>query len=312
MQGVYEKIHADIGLAISTQEKIFESLVIVAVLLVLRFVLVRAVNQWISDVTQKYFWRRVVGYSLGAFALILVGRVWFQGIQALATAIGIAGAGLFIALQDSLLNIAGWAFIVLRHPFRVGDRVESGGIQGDVIDIRLFQFSILEIGNWVDADQSTGRIIHIPNGKVFKDPLVNYSQGFEFIWNELPVLVTFESNWEEAKKILQQIADDKAEKFSKEAEKEIVKAAEKYMILFNKLTPIVYTAVKNSGVMLTIRYLTRPRTRRGTEEAIWEEILRAFARREDIDFAYPTTRFYNNYSEGKSGTRPDGGNAPPG
>ena len=77
------------------------------------------------------------------------------------------------------------------------------------------------------------------------------------------------------------------------------------MIFYNKLTPVVYTTVKDSGVMLTIRYLTDPRKRRGSEQELWENILDAFATHDDIDFAYPTQRFYANMTEGKPGTRPE-------
>jgi hypothetical protein len=74
------------------------------------------------------------------------------------------------------------------------------------------------------------------------------------------------------------------------------------MIHYNILTPTVYSSVKDCGVMLTIRYLCRPRQRRGSEQAIWEDILLKFAECPDIDFAYPTTRFYDNMKEGKSPT----------
>jgi hypothetical protein len=74
------------------------------------------------------------------------------------------------------------------------------------------------------------------------------------------------------------------------------------MIFYSKLTPIVYTSVEDCGVLLTLRYLTEPQQRRGRMEAIWEDILRAFARNDDIDFAYPTQRFYVNRTEGKPGT----------
>ena len=60
----------------------------------------------------------------------------------------------------------------------------------------------MEIGNWVDADQNTGRIVHIPNGKIFTETLANYGKGFEYIFNEIPVLITFESDWKKAKKNL--------------------------------------------------------------------------------------------------------------
>ena len=59
-------------------------------------------------------------------------------------------------------------------------------------------FSLMEIGNWVDAEQSTGRVIHVPNGKIFSEPLANYTDGFQYIWNEIPVLVTFESDWKKS------------------------------------------------------------------------------------------------------------------
>lgn len=80
----------------------------------------------------------------------------------------------------------------------------------------------------------------------------------------------------------------------------MLKAAKRFMIEYSTLQPKVYTTVKDSGVMLTIRYVCEPRKRRDTEEDVWEEILNKFAKRKDIDFAYPTTRFYSNVTEGKT------------
>ena len=257
------------------------------------------------DVKVQYRIRKIVGYVTWTIAFIVVGRIWFAGIEALSTYLGLLSAGLAIALQSPLVNLAGWAFILWRQPFKVGDRVEIAGHRGDVIDQRIFMFSLLEIGNWVDADQSTGRIIHVPNGKVFSDVLANYGQGFHYIWNEIPVLVTFESNWKKAKELMSVIANEHGGTIDKAAQERLKAAAKKFLIFYNNLTPIVYTSVKDCGVMLTIRYLTDPRRRRGTEQELWENILEEFAMHEDIDFAYPTQRFYNNSSEGKPGTRPD-------
>jgi small-conductance mechanosensitive channel len=198
-----------------------------------------------------------------------------------------------------------WAFILIRQPFKVGDRIQIGKVAGDVIDIRLFQFSIMEIGNWVDAEQSTGRIIHIPNGIIFTEPQANYTAEFQYIWNEIPVLVTFESDWKKAKHILADIVNHHGILLSTEAEKQIKEAAKRFLIFYNKLTPIVYTSVKDSGVMLTLRYMCNPRERRSIEEKIWEDILNKFAECNDIDFAYPTQRFYNNSTEGKKDLKPD-------
>jgi len=233
-----------------------------------------------------------VQYIHTVLVIILVGHIWISGIQSLTTFLGLASAGLAIALHDTIANIAGWLFIITRKPFAVGDRIQIGETSGDVIDIRVFQFSMIEIGNWVDADQSTGRIVHVPNSKVLKEPLCNYQIGFDYIWNEIPVLITFESNWKKAKEILNKIAYDKAENLSVGAQQQIRKAAEKYLIYYNTLTPIIYTSVKDSGIMLTIRYIVKPRQRRTTEQLIWEAVLETFEKENDIDLAYPTTRFY--------------------
>ena len=123
------------------------------------------------------------------------------------------------------------------------------------------------------------------------------------------MLITFESNWKKGKEILLDIVRNKTENISEEAEKRVKESSKRYMIFYSKLTPTVYTNVKESGILLTIRYLCKPRRRRGTQEDIWEDILAAFEGCEDIDFAYPTRRYYDNIREGKSGTKPGSQNS---
>ena len=229
--------------------------------------------------------------------VILIGSVWISAIGKFGAFLGLLSAGIAIALKDMLTNIAGWIFILTRKPFSIGDRVQIGENTGDVIDIRLFQFSLMEIGNWVQADQSTGRIIHVPNGIVFTKPQANYSAGFNYIWNEISVLVTFESQWERAKSILEKIIHEHSENLSLNAETKIIEASKKYMIFYQYLTPIVYTSVEPSGILLTMRFICDPRKRRSNEQEVWEEVLKEFAKHRDIEFAYPTQRFYTRSAE---------------
>lgn len=292
-------IQETISLSSEIQIKIFASLVITLVLWILYSLIIKIVWRGTENVRTRYTWRKTLGYIVIVLAVFLIGRLWLSGFQSIATYLGLLSAGLAIALKDVVSNLAGWLFIISRRPFSVGDRIQIGDHAGDVIDTRFFQFTLLEIGNWVNADQSTGRIIHIPNGMVLNEVLANYSKGFQYIWNEIPVLITFESNWEKAKKILQKIADKDAEQLSKAAEKRVKEASKKFMILYSRLTPIVYTSVKECGVLLTIRYLCEPQRRRDSEQIIWEDILKEFIEHRDIDFAYPTQRFYNNRLERK-------------
>ncbi len=309
---IEKRISDTLGFAPETQEKIALSLIIILVIWLIRFFVLRIAYRSYDDVRIRYRWRKASNYLAYLIGILVVGRVWVVGFGPLSTYLGLVSAGVAIALKDLLTNLAGWTFILWRRPFSTGDRIQIGEFRGDVIDTRLFQFSILEVGNWVDADQSTGRIINVPNGKVFTEPLANYTIGFDYIWDELPVLLTFESNWEKAKQLLTEIVERRSEHLEGEPEAQIRSASHKYMIFFSKFTPIVYTSVEDSGVLLTMRFLTKPRQRRSTAERLWEDILREFAKCDDVDFAYPTQRFYNNVAEGKSGARAAGQASGPG
>jgi len=303
MSKISEWLHNLTGFSPLALDRILTSLFIIFVLWFLRFLTLRIIWRRTEDVQVRYRWQKTSVYVIAILGILLVGRVWFVGIQSLATYLGLVSAGIAIALKDLVTSLAGWVFIIVRRPFLVGDRIQIGTHAGDVIDIRIFKFTLLEIGNWVDADQSTGRIIDIPNSYVITETLANYHKGFRFIWNEIQVLITFESNWKKAKSILLKIASKHGADLSKTAEKKVKEASKKYMIFYKTLTPIVYTSVKDSGVLLTIRYFIDPRNRRGSEQAMWEDILEEFAKRKDIDFAYPTTRVYYNAAEGKEGAR---------
>lgn len=297
-----------LGLSASLQSKLLESFFVILIIVIIQRVLKKFIVSKISDIKLRYQWQKISLYLAVFLIIIFLANTWLHIFGSVATFLGLISAGIAIALKDPLVNMVGWFFILIRQPFKVGDRIQIGKVSGDVIDIRLFQFSLNEIGNWVDADQSTGRIIHIPNGIIFTEPQANFTAGFQYIWNEIPVLVTFESNWKKAKQILTDIVNLHGVLLNSEAEKQIKEAAKKFLIFYTKLTPIVYTTVKDSGVMLTMRYMCQPRERRTTEEKIWEDVLEKFSQCDDIDFAYPTQRFYDNSAEGKKGTKP--GNTP--
>lgn len=296
-----EWLQSVIGLEAETQSRVITSVAIVAVILILRGLVVWIIVRRTEDVRFRYHARKVSAYVSASLALLLLGRIWLTGFQDIGTFLGLVSAGLAIALKDLVASVAGWIYLLWRRPFEVGDRIQIGEHAGDVIDIRLFRFTLIEIGNWVEADQSTGRVILIPNSHILMKAIANYSKGFRYIWNELPVLVTFESNWSKAKAILQKIIDDHSAYLSESAMLSVRKAAQRSMIIYSTLTPKVWTSVAECGVLLTIRYLCDPRKRRGTAETIWEDILTEFGKCDDIDFAYPTMRRYMNLEEGKRG-----------
>lgn len=286
----------------------FEMRVITTLIALLLLWLTRAITLWLTehlmhDGERRYIVRRRAGMIAGVIGVLTIARVWFSHPSELLTFLALVSAGLAIALRDILVDAAAWLYIVWRKPFKVGQRIELGEVRGDVVDLRLFQFTVLEIGNWVEADQSTGRVVHIPNGRIFSMPQANYSESFDFIWNETPVIVTYDSNWEHAKQLLQQIIEQHTQAFCAEAREQIEHCSSGYFIHYAKLTPTVYTRVDAGyGIVLTLRYLVPTRRRRSTEHLIWESILHEFAHHPDISFAYPTYRWYSQAQEAP--TRP--------
>ncbi|WP_040657268.1 mechanosensitive ion channel family protein [Orenia marismortui] len=280
--------------------KLILSTGIVVITYLIGFWVVRFINNKVEDFKRRHQSRRFTYYIIFFIDSIIITFIWLEDPSSLTTYLGFLSAGLALALHQVLLNIAGWLLIILRRPFGLGDRIEWDQVQGDVIDIRVFYTTLLEVGNWVEADQSTGRLVNIPNSTIFKAALFNYTRGFGCIWNEIKFLVTFESDWERAKKIVLETGyEHSEEEIEERARRRIIKMSKNYMIKYGKFTPIAYVEIKSSGVQVTLRYLTSVRKRRISENQINESILKKFKDEDNIEFAYPTSRLYRRTEEGK-------------
>jgi small-conductance mechanosensitive channel len=301
MQSLSSWASGALGLSPTTQVRLLTTVGVIVALLLARWMVLKGVHRRVTDLHTRYRWHKGANYTVGVISILAVVRIWLVDFAGAATYLGLLSAGIAIALKDPLANLAAWLFILWRRPFEVGDRVQLGENAGDVVDIRLFQFTLLEIGNWVEADQSTGRIIHVPNALLFTSPIANYTRGFAYIWTELPVLVTFESDWEKARGLLQEIGQRHGEQTAADAGAALRTVASRYAMPRSATTPSVFVSVQDSGVLLTLRTPCAPRDRRRLTDAIWQDVLRAFAACPDVDFAYPTTRLFANDREGKPG-----------
>lgn len=263
---------------------------LVGAIVLVRWLVLRAVAARVEHGPAYFRTRKWLAYGATLIAVLGLSRIWLGGAGGITTYLGILSAGVAIALTDVLENLAGWVFIVTRRPFRVGDRIEIEGRSGDVVDVRAFRFSMLEIGNWVAADQSTGRLVHVPNGKVFSEQVSNYTEGFPYIWDEITVEVTFESDWRRAEQVVVAALDAHAPDTAEIGEA-IRRAGNQYLIRYRHLTPTTYVSVAASGVDIHGRYLVGVRNRRSIKDALWRDVLDAFAGVDSLDLAYPTQRF---------------------
>ena len=288
-----------------TLEQVLVSLAAVMVTYLAILLAVGFTNQRLHDDVVRLKTRKILIYVGTLVILLTLLKVWVLRHDVNYTLVfTVLGAGLALALHQVVLCLTGWMVLQFQRYYDVGDRVQIGKIRGDVSDISLLHTTLVEFGEWVAADQSTGRLVTLPNSWVFTEPIHNYTRGFQYIWNELSVLVTFESDWRRAQQIMTELANEGVEEIQERFRSQVRHLSEKYMILHSRLTPIVYQRILDSGVQLTLRYLTEPKRRRGTESELSGKILDAFGAEPTIEFAYPTTRFYDAAGESKPALRP--------
>lgn len=284
---------------------IMQSLIVIVGLWLARYLFLRITFLQITTPAAHYSYRRYSAQVAFVIGLFLLARIWVEGFQSLATFLGLLSVGLALALRDLLTNMAAWIFLMIRKPFTIGDRIEIMGVKGDVIDKRIFTFTVVEVGNRVRAEQSTGRVIHIPNGRIFTEHLANYTSNFNFVWDEVMVPITFESDHEKARELLLGIVNTYALDLVPEAEQDLRQAGEYVRLKYSILTPTVYTSVNENGVLLSARFLTHVRKSRGLEQDIWLAVLREFKKHDDICFAYNTVRVTTPYGTSPGTEKPD-------
>lgn len=273
----------------------------VAAILVVGQVVVLVVNKIVQDEGKRVAIRKWTRYITAVFimlwVIILYNSYTSKDTPFYLFVIGLFLAAVAISMRDVFSNIVGWMIIMSGKGYKAGDRIKIGSVAGDVIDIGILRTVLAEIGGWVGADQSTGRLVSIPNSKVLDSEIYNYTEGYDFIWNELKLLVTFESDWKRAESIVMEVAQKDFEQKQEQIQERLKGVRRRYLIRYNYITPKVYIRVAESGVELGLRYMVRARRRRTVEDALSREILERLNSEKDIDFAYPTVRVYREGEE---------------
>lgn len=257
------------------------SVLLVGLIFLVRFLILRLLVRRDSDGTHRKRWRINSLYICAFLAALIVAPLWLKSLSGVLTILGIFGTGLVIVNKEVILNITGWFYIMIRRPFVMGNRVVIGNTIGDVLEIRLLDTTMIEVLPREEGGQSTGRIVHVPNGLVFTQPVSNSSKEFSFNWNEIAVPLTANSDWKKARQMLLKIAADSIDEITTD-DRRIKSAEEHHDIHYSYLTPSVYVEYKNGAIVLHLRHLTEPRRTRIITDLIWREVLTRFARTKSI------------------------------
>jgi small-conductance mechanosensitive channel len=225
----------------------------------------------------RYKVRKFVVFS-GYFAALLFLTILFEDrLGRLSFALGVAGAGVAVALQDVLASIAGAFSIGFSKLYTVGDRIQVGDIRGDVIDIGLLRTTLMETGNWVNKDLYNGRIVRIPNSAVLKGSVFNYSQGFRFLWDEIKVVFTATSDCEFAKEMLLRAAKEAMGEYLTEAQTSWKVISENYQSANPSLEPTVALVVTGGSLVFTLSYVVDYTKRTSMMDKLFTRIVKELA-----------------------------------
>jgi small-conductance mechanosensitive channel len=259
-----------------TVGKILTVIVGFIVIRVLALVVQRVLLGRVENNDTRYRLRKLVNFVGTLIAITLVTIVFSNKLGSLTVAFGVAGAGIAFALQEIIASVAGWVAVSFGNFYSVGDRVQLGGISGDVIDIGVLRTTLMETGQWVKADLYNGRIVRIANSFVFKEPVFNYSGDFPFLWDEITVPVKYGSDYKLAREILQKIADDAVGGLIPVAKKTWHGMVDKYRIEDARIEPMVTLIANDNWLEFTIRYVTDFKRRRSTKDVLFTRIMEEF------------------------------------
>jgi small-conductance mechanosensitive channel len=282
----YISLISDNSAFINTTNQLVMTLAVVLVIYFLfKLVLEKAAIRGIADPKAKYAFRKAVSI-IGYFVIIVaVTGIWIQDLQTLAIFYGLIVAGAAVVLQDFLRNFVGGIVIFTVGLYRIGDRINVGTKYGDVIDIGVFYTTLMEIREWVAGDEPSGRLSIMPNSFVLTNVVNNYTKDHDFVFDEITLYLTPESNWKKATGIVTEIVWRETAMLTKEARAQIDAIGEKYYLQRKVVEPAVYTSLTSIGIQLSVRYVASVRDRRTTRDAISRDILEELLNHPDVKIA---------------------------
>jgi small-conductance mechanosensitive channel len=256
-----------------TVGKFVAALVGLVVVYALSRIAQRSINRFVADATTRYRGRKFVAFLGYLIAIAVVATIFSSKLGGLTVAFGVAGAGVAFALQEVIASAAGWVAVSVGRYYSTGDRVQLGGIKGDVIDIGTLRTTLMEVGQWVNADLYNGRIVRVANSFVFKEPVFNYSGDFPFLWDEITLPVRYGSNWEYTRTILNQVVDEICRDYAIQSAEAWEQAVNRYQLEAAKIEPMITLAATDNWIEFTIRYIVDYRKRRFVRDRLFTRIL---------------------------------------
>lgn len=232
--------------------------------------------RYFPDNSQKYTFSKVVEFTAYFICLVFATVVFRDVLGNLAVILGAISAGVAFALKEVFISLAGWVAVAFGDLYKVGDRVQLGGIKGDVIDVTFMRTTLMELGEWVNGDLYTGRIVRVANSVVFTAPLFNYSRDLPFLWDEIVIVVKNGSDYKLVRDILASVADEVVGEYVEHAKMHWEEVKNKYLVEDERLDPMISMKIDSANLEFTMRYPVDLKHRRSTKDMLFESIAKRF------------------------------------
>jgi len=268
--------------------KLLASLVVTAATYVAYRIIRDILKRRISDKAHFYTLRMLVRNAFFFAGGVVVLIIWLGLGSNFTVAMGILGAGIAFASQEVIGSFAGYLNIVTGSIYRIGDRVRIGDVSGDVMDITIMRTAVMEIGEWVHADQYTGRIVTIANRAVFAGPVYNYTQHWGYVWDEVTLPFTYDSDWRLAGEIMLSHGQEYVSDLHQDATEKLQDMMVRYPLQQTQVEPTLYLTITDNWIEMSLRYVVRARERRTVKAQLHRELLQHFEREESIQVASAT------------------------
>jgi small-conductance mechanosensitive channel len=268
--------------------KLLLSLVVVTVAWITYRVTQNVIKLRIKDTTHMHTLRMLVRNAFFFAGSVIVLMIWLGAGNNLTVAMGILGAGVAFASQEVIGSFAGYLNIVSGSIYRIGDRVRIGNVVGDVMDISILRTTVMEIGEWVKADQYTGRIVTVANRAVFADPVYNYTQHWGYLWDEITIPITYASDWRHAAEIMLEHGQTYTGELQADAEARLTRMIDRYPLQRTQVEPTIYMTMTDNWIEITLRYIVDARERRKIKGQLHRELLQRFEAEEHVTVASMT------------------------
>ena len=233
--------------------------------------------------TRLHTLRSVIQLSVQAVGALVVFIILFGVPNQLSTIIGLATAGLTVALKDFVMGFVGWFLLMGKNGIRVGDWVEIDGVVGEVVEIGLLRTVLLETGNWTDTGHPTGRKVAFVNSFAIEGHFFNFSTTGQWLWDEVEIMVPASENPYPVIDAIQKMVAKETEANVKAAEQEWQKAATRYRAQPVSAAPEISLRPTASGIEVHVRYITRAGERHATRTRLYQALV-------DILHSRPTTQ----------------------